>query len=98
MVPWNTATTDSLQANMSDALDILRKQSLQFWLHVAQKRPFMEADMYKAAPVVGHLVSTDAECNRFRVDHLETVMGGHKHAVLRGTDVNKMVFDWPKLH
>jgi Gem-associated protein 7 (Gemin7) len=81
---------------MSDASDILRKQSLQFWLNVAQKQPYMEADLYQGAQVKGTLVSTDAECNRFRVDNLQTVMGEHKHAVLRGTDVNKMVFDWPK--
>jgi hypothetical protein len=82
---------------MSDASDILRKQSLQFWLNVNKKQPFMEADLYQGAQVKGTLVATDAECNRFRVDNLQTVMGTHKHAVLRGTDVNKMVFEWPKI-
>lgn len=50
----------------------------------------MKADLYQKVTVSGQLVAADSECNRIRVDNLQTAMGAHKHAVLRGTDVDKM--------
>lgn len=82
---------------MPDAAEILRKRALHFWLNVNQNHPSMEADLYQGVKVQGNLIATDSECNRFRVDNLQTVMGTHKHAVLRGTDVDKIEFDWPLL-
>lgn|ERR1700731_4738017 len=81
---------------MSDAAEILRARGLRFWLNVHENQPLMEAELYQGGKVQGKLIATDSECNRFRVDNLQTVMGMHKHAVLRCTDIDKLELDWPK--
>ncbi|KAJ2959778.1 hypothetical protein NQZ79_g4758 [Umbelopsis isabellina] len=75
---------------MSEANEILRKRSLQFWLEVNKRKPNMTAELYQNVTVSGQIVAADSECNRIRVDNLQTAMGAHKYAVLRGTDVDKM--------
>lgn len=69
-----------------------RERYLSLWLSVSKHQPVADFRLYGGTNVKGHLVGTDSESNRFRVDNLETPMGALKQGVLRSTDIEQIRF------
>ncbi|SAM08899.1 hypothetical protein [Absidia glauca] len=76
-------------------MEHMKDRYLGFWLSMNELAPKVSLHLPQNTLVKGTFKGTDAENNRFRIDHLETPMGVYEHSVIRGSDVDMLELHLP---